>query len=182
MTEAGESSSSETTTSGVQPDPDADRRSLWVRRTFMGVLAVVVLAGLFGLLGVRSRTVSRSSADGRVELRVHYAAVARAGLAVPFAITVQRQGGFGGDVRIAVSGHYLELFSRNAIDPEPTAATATDQAVIWQFTAPPGDQLEVSLDLQVQAGQHWSRSGTVAVLDDAGRPIVGTDITTWLAP
>jgi hypothetical protein len=148
----------------------------------MALLAVVVLAGLLGFLGVRSRTVTRTSQDGTVEMQVRYAAVARAGLAVPFTITVKRQGGFDGEVRVAVSSHYLELFDRNAIDPQPNAATATDEDVVWQFTAPPGDELQVSLDLQVQAGQHWSRSGTVALLDDTGQRIVSTDITTWLAP
>src|SRR3954454_11088336 len=160
-----------TTTRGIDPDPEADSRSVWIRRAFLTLLAVVVVMALFGFLGVRSRTVRQSSPDGAVALGVHYAAVARAGLAVPFTITVHQPGGFHGDVRLAVSGKYLELFDRNAIDPEPSSATSTGDDVVWTFDQPPGDTLEVSLDLQVQGGQHWGRSGTVGVIDQTGRPV-----------
>jgi hypothetical protein len=41
---------------------------------------------------------------------VHYAEVARAGLDVPFRITVQWQSGVDQDVTLAVSSEYLDLF------------------------------------------------------------------------
>ena len=43
-------------------------------------------------------------------------------------------------------------------------------------------EIQVSLDLAVQAGQHWGRSGTVTVLDDNGRPAATTSFKTWLVP
>jgi hypothetical protein len=145
-------------------------------------LAVIVLAGLAHLLGVWSRTVESTSPDGAVHLGVHYAQVARGGLDVPFRITVQQAGGIDQDVTIAVTSDYLDLFDRNGIEPQPTGATATADDVIWRFEHPPGDTLEVSVDMQVQAGRHWGRSGTVAVLDDTGSPIVQVQFKTWLAP
>jgi hypothetical protein len=148
----------------------------------MALLAVVVALGLVGLLGVRSRTVSSQSSDGQVELSVRYAQVARAGLDVPFRITVRRPGGFTGDVTVAASSNYLDLFDRNAIDPEPSSATSTEDDIIWTFHQPPGDTLEVSLDMQVQGGRHWGRSGHVSVLDESGQPAVSVDFKTWLVP
>ena len=169
------------TTADLSLDPTTGGRWVWLRRAFIALLGVVVLVGLLGLLGVRSHTV-RASADDGTQLEVHYAQVARAGLDVPFRITVRRPAGFGGDVTLAVSSSYLDLFDRNAVDPEPTSATATDDAVIWQFSPPPGDTLEVSVDMQVQGGRHWGRSGTVALLADTGRPLVTVGFKTWLVP
>jgi hypothetical protein len=42
--------------------------------------------------------------------------------------------------------------------------------------------LEISVDMQVQGGRHWGRTGTVAVLDDDGSALVHVDFKTWLAP
>ncbi len=170
------------TTAGVAPDPNAGVRGVWLRRVVIALLAVVVVAGALDLLGVHSHTVDAASADGGTRLSVHYAAIARAGLDVPFELTVQRAGGFDGDVTVAVSAEYLDLFDRNAIDPEPSESTGTPDVVVWRFRPPPGDTLRVSVDMQVQGGRHWGKSGSVAVLDDAGDPVVRVHLTTWLAP
>jgi hypothetical protein len=170
------------TTDSIKPDPGAGARAVWLRRVFLALLAVVVALGLVGLLGVRSRTVTSQSPDGQVEVSVRYAQVARAGLDVPFRVTIRRQGGLDGDVTVAASSNYLDLFDRNAIDPEPSSATSTEDEVIWKFDQPPGDTLEISLDMQVQSGRHWGRSGHVTVLDDSGQPIVGVGFKTWLVP
>ena len=170
------------TTDAIQPDPGAGARAVWLRRAFITLLALLVALGLMGLLGVRSRTVTAQSSDGQVELGVRYAQVARAGLDVPFRITIRRQGGFDGDVTVAASSSYLDLFDRNAIDPDPSSATSTQDELIWKFDQPPGDTLEVSLDMQVQGGRHWGRSGHVTVLDDSGQPIVSVGFKTWLVP
>ena len=69
-----------------------DLRGLWARRAFLAALVVVLAAGLLGLLGVRTSTVS-DSADGWT-VTVERAAVARAGLDVPFNVTVRHDGGF----------------------------------------------------------------------------------------
>jgi hypothetical protein len=148
----------------------------------MSLLALVVLAGLLHLLGVKSRTVDATSPDGAITLSVHYAQIARAGLDVPFRITVERPGGFDQDVAVAVSGEYLDLFDRSSIEPQPSSATATAADVIWRFDPPAGDTLEISVDMQVQGGRHWGRTGTVAVLDDGGSALVHVDFKTWLAP
>jgi hypothetical protein len=148
----------------------------------MTLLAIVVVLGLLDLLGVKYRTVDARSADGAVTLDVHYAQIARAGLDVPFRITVERPGDFDQDVAVAISSDYLDLFDRASVDPTPASATATPQDVIWRFDPPPGDTLEISVDMQVHGGRHWGRAGTVTVLDGAGSPLVHVHFKTWLVP
>jgi hypothetical protein len=141
-----------------------------------------VIAALIGLLGVRSATTRVRAADGAATLTVHYAHVARAGLDVPFEITVDEQGGFAGNVVLAVSRDYLDLFNRNAVAPNPDSETGDDQNVIWEFQPPQSTVLTVSVDMQVQSGRHWGRSGYVALLDKNHKQIARAKFKTWLAP
>jgi hypothetical protein len=169
-------------TADLEPDPGAGRRAIWWRRAFLALLAIIVVAGLFEMFGVRSRTVTARSADGSVELSVRYAQVARAGLDVPFDVTVHRDGGFDGDVVLSMSNDYLGLFDRNALDPEPSHATSTPDTTTWTFDAPAGDTFTLSIDMQVQSSRHWGRTGEVDVLDASGATEVRARFTTWLAP
>jgi hypothetical protein len=169
-------------TADLEPDPDAGGRAIWVRRAFLSLLAIIVVAGVFEFFGVRSRTVTARSADGSAELSVRYAEVARAGLDVPFEVTVHREGGFDGDVVLSLSNDYLALFDRNAMDPEPSAATSTHDATIWTFDAPPGDTFTLSFDMQVQSSRHWGRSGELDLLDASGATEARATFKTWLAP
>jgi hypothetical protein len=169
-------------TAEVAPDERAGARAIWARRAFLTLLALLVIAALFGFLGVRARTVTAQAAGGGVTLSVHYAQIARAGLDVPFELTVHRRHGFDDDVVVAVSSSYLELFDRNAIDPEPASATATRDELILRFDPPRANTLVVSIDMQVQSGRHFGRSGSAAVLDARGHELVRTTFKTWLAP
>jgi hypothetical protein len=154
---------SPTATADVPVDATKGSRAQWFRRGFLTLLLVVVVAAFAGLLGVRSRTVHASARDGSVTLDVHYAQVARAGLDVPFEVTVRRAGGFDDDIVLTISKSYLDLFDLNSQDP------------------PPGDTFVLSLDMQVQGGRHWGRAGAVSVVED-GRPVARAAFKTWLAP
>jgi hypothetical protein len=169
-------------TADVSTDPSTWSHGLWFRRVFLALLAVVVLAGLFGLFGVRSREVSAQSTSGRVTLDVTYAQSARAGLDVPFEIQVHRAGGFDDDVVLLVSSDYLGLFNRSSIDPQPDSETSTAHNTRWEYSAPPTDTFVVTVDMEVQQGRHWGRSGNVAVLDSNDHVLARTSFTTWLAP
>jgi hypothetical protein len=169
-------------TADVSTDPPTWTRGLWWRRLFLGLLAVVVVAGLFGVFGVRSRTVSAHAASSGVTLQVTYAQSARAGLDVPFQIEVHRRGGFHDDVVLMVSSHYLDLFNRSSVDPQPDSETSTAHNVRWQYDTPPTDTFVVTVDMEVQQARHWGRSGTVALLDTDGHTLARTSFTTWLAP
>lgn len=169
-------------TADVSTDPSTWERSIWWRRLFLALLALVVIAGLAGVFGVRSRTVSAHSASSGVTLEVTYAQSARAGLDVPFQIKVHRDGGFDDHVILLVSSDYLALFNRNSIDPQPDSETSTAHNTRWEYDAPPTDTFVVTVDMEVQQGRHWGRSGAVAVLDPEGHTLARTSFTTWLAP
>lgn len=145
-------------------------------------LTVIVIAGLLEVFGVRSRSVSAESPDRQVSLKVHYAQVARAGLAVPFEITVRRQGGFDQKIVLSVSNEYLGIFDQNAKSPEPTEETASDREIEWRFDPPDGDTFTFSLDARVQGSRHWGRAGVVRLLDEAGSQLTQVKFKTWLAP
>ena len=165
----------------VPPGSDTGRVAVWLRRAFLLLLFLVVLAGLLGFLGVRSHTVVTTSSDHSVQLRVRYAQVARAGLDVPFEIDVQRTRPSKQDVVIAVPSNYLSLFDMSGIQPEPSSSTATATSVIWHFDAPPGRDFIVSLDMQVQGGRHFGRSGFVSLLD-GNTTVAHVSFHTWLSP
>jgi hypothetical protein len=169
-------------TAEVSVDERTWRRGTWARRAFLGLLALVVIAGLLHVLGVRSRTVIARSRSGRVVLSVEYAQVARAGLAVPFRITVHRAGGFDRPVTVAVSSDYLDLFARNAVDPQPTSETSTGARTEWTYDTPPAATFVVTVDLQVQQGKHFGRRGQVMLLDPDRHVVARATFTTWLAP
>jgi len=171
-----------TPTADVSTDPSTWKRSIWWRRLFLALLALVVLAGLAGFFGVRSRTVSAHSASNGVTLHVTYAQSARAGLDVPLQIEVHRKGGFDHDVILLVSSDYLALFNRNSIDPQPDSETSTAHNTRWEYSAPPTDTFVVTVDMEVQQGRHWGRSGAVAVVDHHGHVLARVSFRTWLAP
>jgi hypothetical protein len=169
-------------TADVPVDPNAGSRGIWVRRAFLSLLALVVVLALFGVFGVHSRTVAASSSDGGMKIEVHYAQVARAGLAVPFSVTVTRSDGFSGDVSIGVSSSYLDLFDRNSVDPEPAGGRSNAHTTTWRFDEPHGTTFVMTIDMQVQAGQHFGRDGFVTVVDHGDGAVARATFKTWLAP
>jgi len=174
---------SQPTTDDVPAPGQTDRWGIWFRRAFLCLLVVIVIAGVTGFLGVKARTVQARAKLGGTSLEVHYAQIARAGLDVPFEITVHRPGGFDGNqVVLAISSSYLELFDRSSVDPQPSSETSDASQVQWTFDPPDGDTLVVSVDMQVQAGRHWGRAGTVSLLDDQAKPVVTASFKTWLSP
>jgi hypothetical protein len=170
------------TTRDVPPPGHTSRWGPWGRRAFLGLLALIVVAGAAGILGVKARTVRARAASGGTTVAVHYAQVARASLDVPFEITIHHAGGFHDAVVVAISSSYLELFDRSSVDPTPASETSDSSRAIWTFDPPRGDTLVISVDMQVQSGRHAGRSGTVAVLHHDGTPIVSTSFKTWLVP
>lgn len=155
------------------------RRARAVRRAFMSAVAVFLLLGLSGTLGVRSRTTAVQG--GGYELTVTYGQVSRPGLPTPWRFEVRRPGGFDGPITVSTSSEYLDLFDENGFDPEAAKVTATPDAVIWEFEPPPGDTLAVSLDARIEPAAQWGRSAETSVLVD-GVPVVTARYKTWILP
>ena len=157
-----------------------DVAGAWWRRVFMCLLAGVVAAGLAGLLGVRDAT-AESAADGW-SLRVQYAATARAGLDVPFTVTVRHDGGFGQQVTLALTGDYLDIYETQGFHPEPSGEMRDGHTLYLTFDAPPeGDTLTVTYDAYIQPAAQAGRSATVAVWVDQHQ-VAPVDLRTRLLP
>jgi hypothetical protein len=161
-------------------DEPAVRRARNLRRAGVSVLAVVVLAGLGGLFGLRSAWTSRST-DGYT-LAVHHAQVTRAGIAVPFQVRVHHPGGFTGPLTLAVSRTLLERFDFQNFYPNPSKETASEDYVYYEFDPPPGDEFQLNLDARTAPDQNGSTEvyRTALVIDD--RPVTELAFRMWVVP
>ncbi len=168
----------ESTLSDVR-EPETSRRTHQWRLLALGLVALLVIAGAAGILGVHAGSVT-ATANG-YRLTVVYPHVARAGQDVPWRATVTHPGGFDGDVTIAVSSHYFDIFDTQGWHPEPDSETATQKYYYLTFTAPPGDTLEVSYDTYIQPSAQLGRNADVAVIVD-NKQVVRTHYHTWLVP
>ncbi len=153
--------------------------AIWSRRGFLALLVAFVLAGLAGLLGVRTATTSAREAGWSLSLR--HASVARAGLDVPWEVTVTHEGGFGKEVTLAVTGDYFDIFETQGFTPDPSEATRDGDTLYLTFTAPPGDTFVVAYDAYIQPASQVGRDGTVSVLDH-GESVASVDFDTTLLP
>jgi hypothetical protein len=160
-------------------EPETARRTRRGRWVALFIVALVVIVGAVGLLGVHAGTVTTSSNGYR--LTVVYPHVARAGQDVPWRATVFHKGGFQGDVTIAVSSHYFDIFDTQAWHPEPDMETATPNFYYLSFSAPPGDTLEVSYDTYIQPASQIGRRADVVVIVD-NKEVARTSYRTWLVP
>jgi hypothetical protein len=153
-----------------------DRR---ISTVLAGCLAVVVVVALFGLLGVKSATTSTRMADG-TEVEIEYGRITRPGLATPWAITVNRPGGFDGPITVRSTSSYFDLFDENGLDPDPAAATQTAEMVIWEFDPPPGETFRLSFDARIEPGAQWGRDATTEV--EVEGVIATLSYRTWVLP
>jgi len=145
------------------------------------VLVAILIAGFIGMLGIRTR-IAESTGNG-YDLRVHFASIARPGLAVPLDIQIQREGGFDGLVTLAVSSSYLSSVDAQAITPEPQSTSSDGDVVDFQFEQPQGDTLGVSWQAEIDPAANMGRKeATIAVLSDDGNPAVAVSIRTWVLP
>lgn len=158
------------------------RRSRALRRLFLAATAVVVAAGMSGWLGVR--TVERTARAGEHELTVRYAAVARAGLAAPWSLTVRRGGGFeeGETIRVRLAADYFDLFDENGFTPDADASTADGVHIVQEYAAPDADTFELSFDARIGPSVQAGESGTAALLDEDGEVVVEVSFRTWILP
>jgi hypothetical protein len=145
----------------------------------LALMTLVLLAAAITLLGVHSSRASTESAG--YEVQVVYPRIARAGLDVPWEVTVRHPGGFGSTVRLAVQAHYFDLFETQGFRPEPSDETREGDTWYLTFAAPPGDTFRVYFDGYVQPGSQRGRGGWVGVVDH-GQLLARTGFSTWLWP
>jgi hypothetical protein len=158
---------------------DSARRGARLRFVGLTVLGLFIVAGAMGVMGVRSRTVSAVN-DAGIRLTVTYAAVTRPGLATPWDVTVERNGGFDEPLTVRTTSAYLAAFDENGLDPDPDASSTDATTTIWEFEPPEGNTLVVSFDARWEPGVQWKRQGTTTV--SVGGESVTVSYTTWVWP
>lgn len=156
------------------------RVSVAVRRAVLTFFLVVLLAGVVGVLGVHTDTVSNSEDGWSLELE--YAEVARGGLDVPWEATVTRQGGFDGPITLALDGGYLDIYETQAFHPEPSAGMRDGGTLFLEFDPPPsGEVFVVAYDAYIQPGSQVGSTATLAVLDQDVQ-VAPVEFSTRLLP
>lgn len=145
----------------------ADRVGVWIRRLLALLLTVLVGLGLAGYLGVRVEVTRAEEAGYELELR--HASIARAGIDVPWEVTLRSEDGFGPEVQLAVTGDYFAIYETQGFMPEPTEVTRDDDLLLLTFAAPPGDTLVVAYDAYIQPASQVGRGGTLSVVAEGQR-------------
>lgn len=166
--------------------PRRQRRARFFRRLYLTLLAAFVLAGLLGVWGVRGRSGFASEEGWTV--KVNYASVTRAGLAVPMKWEITKAGGFGPEeaepkVVIRITQDYFELFDENGVDPEPSTSWSDGEYVYWEFDAPPDeDTMHITFDTRTGSGVQLlqQKAETSIVVDDRNLAVI--KLTTWVMP
>ena len=151
----------------------------WLRTAAAVLLTAVLVAGGVGLLGVRSSTASAQG--GGYDLELTYPRIARPGLDVPWSVRLHRDGGFEGEIVLAIDTSYFEILEMRGRLPEPSSETAGDGLAYLTFDPPPGDEFTFALDVRIRAGKQWGESGSVSVMDGE-KSAVTLYFDTWLVP
>jgi hypothetical protein len=173
------------TYSTVPEDVDVRRlrRARALRRLFVLALTVTVVAGLAGAFGVRSQTNTASAGEWTLEVR--YPRTTRAGLAVPLAWKITKEGGWdeGETVVMRMRDEYMDLLDENGFSPTPSSEWSDEEYVYWEFDAPPdSDVMRVSTDTRTGSSvQLVSKTADASVMED-DEPVVTVKFTTWVAP
>ena len=162
-------------------DLGSARRSHRWRQIGIAVLALWVIVGATGYLGVHSSTRTASGSDGW-HMTFTYPTVARAGLDVPERLVITQDGGFTSDaITVAINGSWFDMFETQGLWPEPSSETRARDNVYLTFDAPAGDTLTIDYDAYIQPASQQGKSARIAVLDH-DVPVVWLDYRTHLFP
>ena len=162
----------------------AGRAAMALRRGFLLLLLVLVVAGLTGALGVLTAT--STATTGGWTLSLSYPRIARAGLDTTWEVRVRHPGGFTDPITLAVSSSYFDVFETQGFHPDVSSSTQDGKTLYLTFEPPPsGDTLVVDFDAYIQPSSQVGRDATVAVVDHTAAgpvPLVSLDYHTWLVP
>src|SRR4051794_2096615 len=169
----------ESTLDGVR-ETEQNRRGVVGRSIALVVFAIVVVVGATGWLGVHAQTKTSSSIG--YTMTVTYPRVARSGLDIPWNLRLSHPGGFQGDITVAISADYFDIFEFQGFHPEPSDETADADFVYLTFAPPAeGDVFTMSWDTYVQPSSQVGRDATVKVIV-AGVTVASANYSTTLLP
>jgi hypothetical protein len=156
------------------------RGAVWVRRLYVAALVAMVLGGAAGVFGVRTNTTT--TVNGGYRLSLEHASLARAGMDVPWQVTVSHEGGYGKELTLAVTGDYFDIYETQGFSPEPSATTRDARTLYLTFDAPEGEVFTLAYDAYIQPSSQRGEDGTVSVLGSTGEPVVTVEFETRLWP
>lgn len=160
-----------------QPASPAGR---WAGRAGVLVLVLVVAAGLAGALGPQTSTTTAEG--GGYELEVEYTWLSRSGQPIPFHVQVTRAGGFPGEtVTIELCDEFFDALDFQNWYPNPSAETVGDR-LVYEFDAPPGNVLDVSLDARIAPGELGGRDECMVSVLEGDLPLVSVEFDSWRLP
>jgi hypothetical protein len=170
---------SDSTTSDISGAP-AGRAGRWAGRAGILLLLLLVLAALFGVLDLRTRTTSDEGGGYRLE--VEYPLVSRAGQQAPLHIRISHPGGFPGQtVSVDLCDDLFDALDFQNWYPNPSAETS-GRGLVYEFDAPPGELLEISLDARVGPGELGGHDECDVAVVDEGLPLVSVEFDSWRLP
>jgi hypothetical protein len=163
-------------------DSGANGGETVLRTVSLIFVGVVVLAGLIGIFGVRTRT-AQNSGNG-LTVSVQHASVTRPGLATPFSVAIATDDGapLPSQITTRIDSDYLGMFDENGLEPEPASSYQNGQWTWWTFDVPQGhNELEVSFDVRLEPAVQWGRMGS-ATIEIAGEQMVAVEFATRVMP
>ena len=146
----------------------------------MLLLAGIVVAGLFGVFGLRTATVEASASGYRLE--VEHAALTRAGQPSPLNIRLEHTGGFDGPIQISLCDDYFDHLDFQSWYPTPSAEAGTADTLDYEFDPPSGEVLEVSLDARTAPGQFGGKESCEVTVLEKDVPVTSVRFSTWRLP
>jgi hypothetical protein len=169
----------DSTLDGVR-DTSHNRRGVVGRRIALTVMALVVAVGASGWLGVRAE--SKTSSSLGYTMHLTYPRVARSGLDIPWNLRLTHPGGFKGNIVVAISANYFDIFEFQGFHPNPSDETADAHFVYLTFSPPSsGDTFTFSWDTYVQPASQVGRAVTTKVIVD-GVTVASAHYSTMLVP
>ncbi|HYI44870.1 MAG TPA: hypothetical protein VE174_05325 [Actinomycetota bacterium] len=151
-----------------------------VRRLSIAVMALFVLIGATGYLGVKTSTTAFSSSSDYF-LTVDYGWISRPGLNTPLRIHLSNVDKFQGPVTIGITQAYMSLFDLNGMYPNPSAMTVDDGTLIMEFDEPLGEKFTFTLDARLGPSVQQGKRATVSVIEN-GIELDSVDISTLVIP
>lgn len=149
-------------------------------RAGMGFVTLVMLAGIFGLLGPDTDTVRDEGAN--YELEVLYTTITRAGQPIPLEIRVTRPGGFDGPISMSICDEYFDELDYQNWYPNPATEIGGGESLVYEFDPPEGDVLEIDLDARVSPGRFGGRMDCTLAVLDSGVPAATVSFDSWRLP
>jgi hypothetical protein len=144
----------------------------WVRRAFLLLLTVFLVAGLLNVFGQSPTTSSAEGSGG--SLTVSAPGRIRGGLLYQAKFTIRASEPLAAPTLVLDRG-WFENTTVNTVEPEPVGSTSDPDHVKLRFAPmPPGRELVVYMDFQVNPTNVGSHDAGAA-LYDADRPIAAVD-------